>query len=273
MKKILYSIMMLGVLAVAAGSATMAYFSDTETSTGNQFTAGTIDLEIGFQSWYDQATGFVAGTNWGVQDLTASQIFFDFDDVKPGDAGYGYATIRVSSNPSWVCSNVTLTAAHDPSVNDAESDDGDMTSGDWAGELDDDLVMFFWSDDGDGVYESGEEVIMPSTNLSLLDQGLGNNGDTFDLVDTTTNVFDTGAVGTPFPVDPAVEYMGQAWCFGALTVNTDNATTPFTCDGSGVDNQAQGDNVAGTISFYAVQSRHNDTFECSDWNPNTPPTP
>jgi predicted ribosomally synthesized peptide with SipW-like signal peptide len=47
MRKIL--IALLGVLLVAAlaGAGTFAYFSDTETSTGNTFTAGTLDLTLG----------------------------------------------------------------------------------------------------------------------------------------------------------------------------------------------------------------------------------
>ncbi|MDI6631481.1 MAG: TasA family protein [Thermoanaerobacteraceae bacterium] len=46
MRKIL--IALLGVLLVAAlaGAGTFAYFSDTETSTGNTFAAGTIDLTL-----------------------------------------------------------------------------------------------------------------------------------------------------------------------------------------------------------------------------------
>lgn len=37
---------MIGVVAVAAGAGTIANFSDTETSTDNTFTAGTMDLEV-----------------------------------------------------------------------------------------------------------------------------------------------------------------------------------------------------------------------------------
>jgi predicted ribosomally synthesized peptide with SipW-like signal peptide len=43
-KKILASIFVIGILALAMGYGTYSFFSDTETSTGNTFTAGTIDL-------------------------------------------------------------------------------------------------------------------------------------------------------------------------------------------------------------------------------------
>lgn len=36
---------MIGVVAIAAGAGTLAYFSDTETSTGNTFTAGTLSID------------------------------------------------------------------------------------------------------------------------------------------------------------------------------------------------------------------------------------
>jgi len=45
-KKILVSIFVIGILALAMGWGTYSYFSDTETSTGNVFQAGTIDLAV-----------------------------------------------------------------------------------------------------------------------------------------------------------------------------------------------------------------------------------
>lgn len=46
MKKIIISLSIIGAVAVAATGATMALFNDTETSTGNVFTAGSIDLKV-----------------------------------------------------------------------------------------------------------------------------------------------------------------------------------------------------------------------------------
>ena len=45
--KILLSLMVVGIAALGVGMGTMAYFSDTETSNGNTFTAGTLDLTLG----------------------------------------------------------------------------------------------------------------------------------------------------------------------------------------------------------------------------------
>ena len=46
MKKIILSLSVIAVAAAVVVGATTAFFSDTETSTGNTFTAGSIDLKI-----------------------------------------------------------------------------------------------------------------------------------------------------------------------------------------------------------------------------------
>jgi len=44
--KVLASMLVIGILALAVGWGTYSYFSDTETSSGNTFTAGTLDLKV-----------------------------------------------------------------------------------------------------------------------------------------------------------------------------------------------------------------------------------
>ena len=46
MKRILISLMSIALVGALVGGGIYAYFSDTETSTGNTFTAGTLDLEV-----------------------------------------------------------------------------------------------------------------------------------------------------------------------------------------------------------------------------------
>ncbi|AKB17786.1 TasA family protein [Methanosarcina sp. WWM596] len=46
-KKILLSVLTIGVLAVVAGAGTWAWFTDSGTSTDNTFTAGTLELKVG----------------------------------------------------------------------------------------------------------------------------------------------------------------------------------------------------------------------------------
>jgi predicted ribosomally synthesized peptide with SipW-like signal peptide len=45
-KKILVSVMVIGLVAALAGAGLYAYFNDTETSSNNTFTAGTLDLTV-----------------------------------------------------------------------------------------------------------------------------------------------------------------------------------------------------------------------------------
>lgn len=47
MKKLVLLVLALLMVAGMAGAGTFAYFSDTEASTGNTFTAGTLDLKVG----------------------------------------------------------------------------------------------------------------------------------------------------------------------------------------------------------------------------------
>jgi predicted ribosomally synthesized peptide with SipW-like signal peptide len=266
MKKILASLAMITAVAAALAGATSSYFSDVETSNNNTFVAGSIDLEVGNNSYYNGVAQALwpAGTSWSLDDLTG-QLFFNFNDVKPGDYGQDTISLLVHDNPSWVCANVTITGAAENDVVEPETSDGDNTAvGTWDGELDNALNFFFWADvDGDGVYDAGETTLM-SGPVSALPQGTGNVGYTYPIVDATHNVF--GTVGTAFAPE-TVGYIAKVWCFGNLTV--DPATAPgYTCDGTLVNNVAQTDSVTGNVSFYAVQERHNAGFACSSWNPN-----
>ena len=53
MKKILFSVGIIGIASVAAVAGTIAYFSDVELSPGNTLTAGTIDLAVNGQNPLD----------------------------------------------------------------------------------------------------------------------------------------------------------------------------------------------------------------------------
>jgi predicted ribosomally synthesized peptide with SipW-like signal peptide len=70
MQKVLFSLLLIGLVAAMAGAGTLAYFFDTETSTGNTFTAGTMDLQIrDFTSaesgtWQDGVTA-----TWTLSDM------------------------------------------------------------------------------------------------------------------------------------------------------------------------------------------------------------
>ena len=80
MKQTLISVIVIGLIALTAGAGTYAYFSDTETSTGNTFTAGTMDLKIkdGGEYWTDGITT----AEWTLPNML------------PGDSTYGSVSFK-----------------------------------------------------------------------------------------------------------------------------------------------------------------------------------
>jgi predicted ribosomally synthesized peptide with SipW-like signal peptide len=231
MKKILLSLGIIAVVAVGAVGATRSFFSDTETSTGNTFTAGAIDLKIDSKATYNGAP--VDGSTWAVEkDLVVGDKFFNFGDIKPGDEGKNTISMHVLNNDAYVCAAVSNLVSNDVSQTEPESeaplDTDDMVSG----ELDDQMVWTIWKDlNNDGVQDGGSETVLASGNpvngvLALYDSITG------PLLSTNT------------------AYLGVEW------------TLP-----SSSGNETQTDSLTGDISFYTVQSRNNENFKCSDWSP------
>src|SRR3990172_6604409 len=66
MKKILLSLISISAVAIVAVAATGAFFSDTETSTGNTFQAGKLDLKIDAQAHY---AGLTCTNGFWVEDV------------------------------------------------------------------------------------------------------------------------------------------------------------------------------------------------------------
>jgi len=94
-KKILISLGIIAVVSALAIGGTVAYFSDTETSTGNTFAAGSIDLKIDNHSWYNGK--YQSQLSWEPKDLE-DELFFNFSDLKPGDWGEDTISIKVENN-------------------------------------------------------------------------------------------------------------------------------------------------------------------------------
>ena len=70
-----------GIGGALAIGTTGAFFNDRETSTGNTFAAGAVDLKIGNESYYNGAVS--TSTSWSLANLTIEK-FFDFPDLKIG---------------------------------------------------------------------------------------------------------------------------------------------------------------------------------------------
>jgi predicted ribosomally synthesized peptide with SipW-like signal peptide len=275
MRRILLGLVLLtGVVSVVSLGATTAFFSDTETSPGNTFAAGAIDLLIDNESYYNGA--FNEGTSWELVDLTIEK-FFDFDDLKPGDYGEDTISLHVDTNDAYLCADVTLTSNNENGCNEPEGEVdascGDPGAGE--GELANLVNFIWWADDGDNVLEENEEVISQGA-IGALPVGIPH---TLALADSETNIW-TDTAG-PLPGDETL-YIGKAWCFGELTPqalpqseygspaedNDGNQTAGepadggFLCEGSALGNESQTDSLTADVAFEAVQARHNDGFIC-----------
>lgn len=272
MKKIIISLSVVVFVAAVVFGATTAFFSDTETSVGNTFTAGAIDLTIDNESYaidftipgYTNPTGALVlseNTSWDLDDLT-NQLFFNFVDLKPGDIGEDTISIHVNNNDAWMCMSTEITATPENGITEPEAAD-DSTVGDNDGELQHAINFVFWVDDGDNVLETDEaQYVWEGTAEEFM------NTSPRIIADSTFNIF--GApIGTSVEGDSEF-YIAKAWCFGELTLtpvpqsgtNDPIVATGIHCDGSSVNNSTQTDGIVGNITFYAEQSRNNPNFTC-----------
>ena len=229
-KKILISsVMIVGIVALIIG-VTTSFFSDTEVSTGNVFTAGDFDLMIDSTCTYNGQTQTFC--TWVEKNLDGD-LFFNFGDIKPSDSGEDTISFHIIDNDAWLCAEVYNLVNKDNGCRTPETLAPDLTCGDpgiGEGELQDNLFFTVWQDTNcDNVLDSGEVVIIQDQPASDL---------VWTIADSTT--------GNPIPGDTTVCY-GLAWNVPLVT-----------------NNIIQSDSLTGDIKFTAVQARGMTDFKCSD---------
>jgi len=92
-KKILASIFVIGMLALAMGYGTYSYFSSTKTSTGNIFTAGTLTLQLADndEGWGDGVTAtWASPSSWAPGDNVTGSIYLRNTGSVAAEAVYAY---------------------------------------------------------------------------------------------------------------------------------------------------------------------------------------
>ncbi|KKT83066.1 MAG: hypothetical protein UW81_C0027G0009, partial [Candidatus Giovannonibacteria bacterium GW2011_GWC2_44_9] len=262
MKKIITSSSILVTVVALAVGATSAFLSDTEASVGNTFTAGAIDLKVDNESYYNRnkcaqvsegvwqwqgsasfpVPGTPCTTSWLLDDLDNGRLFFNFRDLKPDDEGEDTISLR-AENDAYVCMDVALTSDDDRSSNEPELGAGDVLediNNTWDGELADRLDFFWWADDGDNVYEVGENAL--SEGIQTLTDLATTSPFSVALADSANNVWTPTAPG-PIP-GGETKYIGKAWCFGDLTLDpvpagqgvSPTVNPGVTCDGKSLGN-------------------------------------
>jgi hypothetical protein len=266
MKKILLSMGSILFAGAILAGGTGAFFGDTETSIGNTFATGIIDLTVDNESYVTDEDGklvYSSTTSWALGSL-AGKLFFNFPDIKPGDIGEDTISLHINNNKAYACMSMKITST----LENGQTGPEDLVdpTGIWnGGELQDHLYFKFWADDGDNVYEQGENIFKYGTAKEVF------NGKIFPLADSKVNIWGSGAL----PAN-STKYIGKAWCFGDMIhspvvqdgkgKNGSNGPlvrgTGFICDGSRVGNIVQSDSITADVSFYVVQSRNRGQFMC-----------
>ncbi len=143
MKRILFGVLITAVVVTVAFGATQAYFFDTETSTGNTFTAGTLDLDVDGNN----------GTN---------TVKFTVTNLVPGNQPvYTWHLNNVGSINGYLDIHNIAVSSNENTCIEPETSAGDATctgpgSGELAGILGLDMFIDY---NCDGLYTAGDNYI------------------------------------------------------------------------------------------------------------------
>ena len=269
MKKILLSLAVIAFVGVAAVGATGAFYGDTETSTGNTFTAGSIELKVDSTSHYDgmicvevdtdvyvweeestdsstypELIGEPCDGTWSETDLGISHKFFNYLDLKPGDWGEDTISLHVYDNDAWgqfVVTNVfdrdnTCTGPED--AEDAE--DGECGEGnpDENGDMDENLRITAWLDQG---FLPGFQCGDPELQEDCSDTLEGDN--IYDEQYESPLIWDNELIGDLGPFDLA-DVLSYAYTAESCEV-TDGDTNYDDCHGLALDGR-----MVGSTTYY-----------------------
>lgn len=161
--KILASLSMIAVASAAVGYGTYAAFSDTETSTGNIFTVGDLDLTLDAAQG---VTGTVSAANFAPGDAVAGAIVLRNEgSILNGDAAGHVVTLSIS-----VASEVT-----DDAGNRADPDDGGDST---AAPLDSWLIVTSLTYDGTNLLPTQERPVTLADLTAMSFTGLADPGST-----------------------------------------------------------------------------------------------
>lgn len=228
---------MIGVVAMATGAGTMAYFSDTENSTGNSMTAGELDLTI--------------------EDSDSAQTTLETNvgNVAPEDSGSDSSILKnvgtLDGELDVGISSITGSDDNDPSLTDPEGDvDSDTGAG--AGELDTNAYMALWLDHEDSGTWSSNDVLLKSDGSSVVYSSVSTDSGTAESGSLTT-VVDSDKAWT---ADEWVGYCVTVTGKGTRVIISNTATkltvaTPFTSAVTSGDSYNIGGPIYDTIHSFS----------------------
>jgi len=222
-KKMLLSVLIIGVVAVSAGAGTWAFFSDTETSVSNSFTAGTLDLVL---TGGDQAGDSVTDT-------------FDTPDYWAPGEDYTGEILTVSNAGTIDAATVKLTVAIGNSGGLLNEPECEAENGVWdvttcTSDPDDPIVI----DDVISNHIIITQLDYPATGTSII-----------GAIQT--------AISDPTPGSLTLAELGTLtnYNLGALAGGADAELEMTVQLDSGVTNEHQGDSSSITMTFLADQDQ------------------
>ena len=167
MKGLLYSIMVIALVGGIVGGGLFAHFQDTETSTGNEFQAGFVDLEIDVDGQGPNGD-FVPGEGYnGVEfPMFGNFATTDWKPCTSFEKTLSLHLIEGSNNCPVImeiietkdAENGILEPELECNPNDTEPD----------GELDNYVEVTIWYDDGDNILEEGEIILVKDYAVNLV---------------------------------------------------------------------------------------------------------
>jgi predicted ribosomally synthesized peptide with SipW-like signal peptide len=242
-RRVLGGIGAIGLASAGAGLGTSAYFSDREEFANNTLTAGSLDLRVVYETSYDSG-GTVenaADSASGTQDGDPASVFYDLQDVKPGDSGHVKFCFEIVDNPSymWACGDISQ--AENGYTEPEAAVDNTPELGELAENID---ARLAYCEEVDGEIVEGEEIASG----------------------TMVDMFAALASGVPFDGDGIAGLMpGEQAPYDEEAIveeGVDYITGPCVClfweIPTSVGNIIQSDSMTMDFEFHAVQSRHND---------------
>lgn len=313
MKKILLSLLTIGTVGSIVFGATSAFFSDTETSTGNLIQAGKLDLKVDSTAhyagmvctkvgtsyeWQDEDTnpnnnprpellGQECQGTWESTDLGPTNKFYNLSDVKPGDTGENTISLTVIDNDAWACVVFKNLQNDDNTCTEPELEaEGGISCGTDpnAGELAQNLYFTSWLDQGNTpgwqCSDQGESAGCQD------DPGEGDNkwqGPDYEPL-LFANQQGPASDVLNGKVYALADSTNSNYLAGGVTnyiglqwcagqMNISGST--IACNGSTMGNNTQTDSLTADVAIYVEQRRNNPNFKCSEANllPISTPTP
>jgi predicted ribosomally synthesized peptide with SipW-like signal peptide len=255
MRKILSSLMVIGIAATLLGAGTLSYFSDWEISTDNIIQAGTIDLKVDCNStWWrnynelgDVGPTLKGEINFPLRDLTVEK-FFNWSDIKPGDWGEVTLSFHLYSNPGWIWFHINNTMDYENGFSEPERWEDPTPN---IGDLSQFIYTFLWLDEGR----------IPGFQGKDIDPWEGNN--IFDEWEDATGYMINEPVvyGIPYVEDATFYDMYAYDCCWMGPWDIENCTTYYIgwywWVPTWVGNIIQGDSFEFDIEFFVEQIANN----------------